>query len=63
MLRIIVAILAVTTTQFFANFSAGQPGINYIFLVSSLFNRCFNDLRQSAYAKIWALVGFVFAGH
>ncbi len=58
---IIVAILAVTTTQFLLTSQAGQPGISYIFISVVVLIAASMIARQSAYAKIWALVGFVFA--
>jgi hypothetical protein len=59
---IIVAIIAVTTNQFLLASQAGQSGIVYIFLTTTILIAASMIARRSAYAKAWLLAGFVLAG-
>lgn len=58
---IIVAIIAVTTNQFLLASQAGQAGIMYIFLTIVTLISASMIARRSTYAKLWAVVGFMFA--
>lgn len=58
---IISAIIAVTTSQFLLASQAGQAGISYVFLTVMVLIAASMTTRQSAYAKLWALVGFALA--
>lgn len=58
---ILVAIIAVTTNQFLLSSQAGQAGIAYIFLTTMILVAASMITRQSAYAKLWVIAGFVLA--
>lgn len=58
---IIVAIIAVTTSQFLLASQAGQAGITYIFFTVMVLISASMISRQNTYAKIWALLGFMLA--
>lgn len=58
---IIAAIIAVTTSHFLLASQAGQAGISYIFLTVMVLISASMIARKSTYAKVWALLGFVFA--
>lgn len=58
---IIVSIIAVTTNQFLLSSQAGQAGIVYIFLTTTILIAASLIARKNAYAQLWVIVGFIVA--
>lgn len=59
---IIVATIAVTMSQFLLSSQAGQAGIVYIFLTTTVLVAASMITRRNAYAQIWLIAGFILAG-